>query len=71
MPIGSVPKIKTSIPTDPTRSVVTNTAPPDNSIYSNPVSALSESRSPITSQVGGSPSAKIVAPNASSVDGIN
>lgn len=57
------PKINFTPPQDTTRMVITNAAPPEKSIYSNPVSMMNEVRTPSTSQVGYGPDGKVINPS--------
>lgn len=58
-----LPKIDTKAPIDPTRESVTSSAPPEQSIYSNPVTMMNTTRTPASNQVGGLPNGQLSNPN--------
>ena len=54
-----LPSINMVSPIDPTRVTIANAAPPDQSIYSNPVTMYNTIRTPASNQVGGQPNMKL------------
>ncbi len=57
----------TGQPQDPTRTVQNMSYPPDQSIYSNPITSNQTSsltRTPMSSQVGGAPNMQLGSPNS-------